>query len=182
MPPADRSTSSPTIEDGFAATAPAHPQRFTAIATRFTFFLGFWLLISGTALGDLPVGIAAAALAAWTSLRLLPTGESRLRPLALLSLAANFFRQSILSGVRVARLAFDPNLPLHPGFVSYRLQLPEGGARSAFQALSSLLPGSLPTGTDADGALVVHCLDTREPVAANLAAEEALFMRATGHD
>ena len=66
--------------------------------------------------------------------------------------------------------------------MSYRLQLPEGGARSAFQALSSLLPGSLPTGTDADGALVVHCLDTREPVAANLAAEEALFMRATGHD
>ena len=109
MPPADRSTSSLTIEDGFVAAAPVHPPRFTAVATRFVFFLGFWLLISGTALGDLPIGIAAAALAAWTSLRLLPTGETRLRPLALLALAANFFRQSVLSGVRVARLAFDPN-------------------------------------------------------------------------
>jgi len=66
--------------------------------------------------------------------------------------------------------------------VTYRLQLPEGGARCAFQAMSSLLPGSLPTGMDTEGALVVHCLDSREPVAANLAAEEALFMRATGHD
>ena len=163
--------------------ATPRPLRITAIATRFVFFLGFWLLISGTALGDLPIGVAAAAFAAWASLRLLPPGESRLRPLALLTLAANFFRQSVLSGVRVARLAFDPKLPLHPGFVSYRLRLPEGGARCAFQALSSLLPGSLPTGTDGEeDKLFIHCLDMREPVAASLAAEEALFMRATGHD
>jgi multicomponent Na+:H+ antiporter subunit E len=162
--------------------APQRPQRFTTVAARGALFLGFWLLISGSGLADLAIGIAAAALATWTSFRLLPSGESRLRPIALLALVANFLRQSALSGLRVARLAFDPKLPLHPGFVAYRLRLPEGGARCAFQALSSLLPGSLPSGTDADGALVVHCLDTREPVAANLAAEEALFMRATGHD
>ncbi len=160
----------------------AAPRRFAAAAIRGAFFLGFWMLISGNALGDLTIGIAAAVLATWTSLRLLPAGDSQLRPIALLALAVNFFRQSVLSGVRVARLAFDPNLPLHPGFVIYPLRLPEGGARCAFQALSSLLPGSLPTGTDADGALVVHCLDIREPVAANFAAEEGLFMRATGHD
>jgi multicomponent Na+:H+ antiporter subunit E len=164
------------------ASAPERPLRFTAAATRAAFFLGFWMLISGNALADLTIGIAAAALATWTSLRLLPAGESRLRPIALLAVVFNFFCQSVLSGVRVARLAFDPNLPLHPGFVTYRSRLPEGGARCAFQALSSLLPGSLPTGTDADGALVVHCLDIREPVAANLAAEESLFLRATGHD
>lgn len=159
------------------------PWRFAAVAIRGAFFLGFWLLISGSGLADLAIGIAAAALATGISLRLLPDSHSRLRPVAVLALVANFFRQSILSGVRVAGLAFDPNLPLHPGFVRYRLRLPEGGARCAFQALSSLLPGSLPTGTDAaDGALIVHCLDTREPVAVNLAAEEALFMRATGHD
>jgi multicomponent Na+:H+ antiporter subunit E len=164
------------------ATPRERQVRLSAVATRFAYFLGFWLLISGPALADLPIGIAAAALATRISLRLLPVGESRLRPIALLALAANFIRQSIVAGVRVARLAFDPNLPLHPGFVNYRVRLPEGGARSAFQALSSLLPGSLPTGTDADGALVVHCLDAREPVAASLAAEEGLFMRATGHD
>jgi multicomponent Na+:H+ antiporter subunit E len=176
MLPADRSNPSLTPE------AAERPRRFAAAAIRAAFFLGVWLLISGGALADLPIGLAAAALATWTSLRLLPAGESQLRPIALLALAANFLRQSIVSGVRVARLAFDPSLPLHPGFVTYRLRLPEGGARCGFQALSSLLPGSLPTGTDTEGSLVVHCLDIREPVASSLAAEEALFMRATGHD
>jgi multicomponent Na+:H+ antiporter subunit E len=71
---------------------------------------------------------------------------------------------------------------LRPGFVAYPLRLPPGGARSAFCALSSLLPGTLPTGVDENGALLVHCLDVDQPVAANLAEEEALFMRALGHD
>jgi multicomponent Na+:H+ antiporter subunit E len=48
--------------------------------------------------------------------------------------------------------------------------------------LSSLMPGTLPTGTDEQGALLVHCLDMRQPVAANLKAEEQLFMRAFGGD
>ena len=44
------------------------------------------------------------------------------------------------------------------------------------------MPGTLPTGTDEQGALLVHCLDTSQPVAANLAAEERLFIRAFGGD
>ncbi len=44
------------------------------------------------------------------------------------------------------------------------------------------MPGTLPTGTNEEGALLVHCLDTSEPVAANLKAEELLFMRAIGFD
>jgi multicomponent Na+:H+ antiporter subunit E len=62
------------------------------------------------------------------------------------------------------------------------LRLPEGGQRSAFCALSSLMPGTLPTGTDEQGTLMVHCLDTGQPVAANVAAEEGLFIRAVGGD
>ncbi len=57
-----------------------------------------------------------------------------------------------------------------------------GRSRNAFYALSSLLPGTLPTGTDENGALLVHCLDVGQPIAANLAAEETLFIRALGHD
>ena len=30
--------------------------------------------------------------------------------------------------------------------------------------------------------LLVHCLDVDQPIAANLAAEETLFIRALGHD
>jgi multicomponent Na+:H+ antiporter subunit E len=44
------------------------------------------------------------------------------------------------------------------------------------------MPGTLPTGVDEQGALLVHCLDTSQPVAANLTAEELLFMRAVGID
>jgi hypothetical protein len=40
----------------------------------------------------------------------------------------------------------------------------------------------LPAGSDENGALLVHCLDVGQPVAANLAREEALFSRAIGHD
>ena len=41
-----------------------------------------------------------------------------------------------------------------------------------------LMPGTLPTGADEQGTLLVHCLDTSQPVAANLKAEEQLFIRA----
>ena len=73
-------------------------------------------------------------------------------------------------------------LELKPGFIACPLRLPAGSQRNAFCALSSLMPGTLPTGTNEEGALLVHCLDTSQPVAANLKAEELLFMRAIGFD
>jgi multicomponent Na+:H+ antiporter subunit E len=139
-------------------------------------------MISGTNTADLPVGLAAVAAATWTSLRLLPAEGSWPRPQFLAALALRFGRQSVVSGADVAWRALNPRLQLRPGFVFYPLRLPPGGARSAFCALSSLLPGTLPTGTGEDGALVVHCLDVNQPVVANLAAEEDLFIRALGDE
>jgi multicomponent Na+:H+ antiporter subunit E len=139
-------------------------------------------MISGHNFADLPIGLVAVAAATWTSLRLLPAARSRPRPVFLVALALRFMRQSAISGTEVAWRALNPKLPLRPGFVAYPLRLPPGGEQSAFCALSSLLPGTLPTGTDDNGELLVHCLDTSQPVAANLAAEETLFIRALGHD
>jgi multicomponent Na+:H+ antiporter subunit E len=153
-----------------------------AAATRAAFFLAFWLMISGWALADLPVGLAAVVGATWVSLRFLPPLASRYGLAAIASVVAGFFRQSLVSGVDVAWRALSPKLRLHPGLVACPLRLPEGGKRSAFCALSSLMPGTLPTGTDEQGALLVHCLDMSQRVAANLAAEELLFMRAFGGD
>jgi multicomponent Na+:H+ antiporter subunit E len=144
------------------------------------FFLAFWLMISGWAPADLPVGLAAVVGATWVSLRFLPPLASRYGPAAIASLVASFFRQSLVSGVDVAWRALSPELRLRPGLVACPLRLPEGGKRSAFCALSSLMPGTLPTGTDEQGALLVHCLDIGQPVAANLEAEEQLFIRAFG--
>jgi multicomponent Na+:H+ antiporter subunit E len=153
-----------------------------AAAERAALFLVFWLMISGWAPADLPVGLAAVAGATWVSFRLLPPRRSRLRPASLATLAASFLRQSVVSGTDVASRALNPSLKLRPGFVACPLRLPEGGERSAFCALSSLMPGTLPTGANDEDELLVHCLDVGQPVAANLAAEERLFIRAIGFD
>jgi multicomponent Na+:H+ antiporter subunit E len=139
-------------------------------------------MISGWAPADLPVGFAAVVGATWVSLRFLPPLGSRMRLASIAALAASFLRQSVISGTDVAWRALSPSLKLKPGFVACPLRLPEGGERNAFCALSSLMPGTLPTGTDEQGALLVHCLDISQPVAANLAAEEGLFIRAFGGD
>ena len=158
------------------------PRRVWTAIGRAAIFLGFWLMIAGYDLADLPVGLATAAAATWASLYLLPATRFQSRPLFLLTFALNFVRQSAISGTDVAWRAFSPRLPLSPGFVVYPCRLQSSRGRDAFCALSSLLPGTLPAGTDESGALLVHCLDVSQPVAANLAAEEALFTRAFGHE
>ena len=102
-------------------------------AARAALFLGFWLMISGRSLADLPVGLAAVAAATWTSLRLLPAGGSRPRPVFQAALGLRFVRQSVVSGTEVARRVLNPKLPLRPGFVVYPLHW-----RSAERVLRSL--------------------------------------------
>jgi multicomponent Na+:H+ antiporter subunit E len=121
-------------------------------------------------------------MAASVSLRLLPPGQWTLRPVVLAGLAVRFLQQSIWAGIDVAWRALDPRLPLRPGFVSYRPQLPPGPARNAFLTMTSLLPGTLPCGPDDEGDLAIHCLDASQPVVEQLAVEETAFSRAVGHD
>ena len=68
--------------------------------------------------------------------------------------------------------------------VEARLELPPGFARNAFSMIASLLPGTLLTGFDPvdDHKAFVHGLDVRQPIAAELAEEEASFMRMIGHE
>jgi multicomponent Na+:H+ antiporter subunit E len=138
------------------------------------------MAVSGAAAGDLLPGIVAALAATWTSLQLLPPGTARLQPRALTEFALRFLLQSILAGIDVARRALDPRLPLRPGFVRYPTGLPIGARRNTFTTVTSLLPGTLPVGADARGAVVIHCLDTGQSVAAQLAAEEAMLVRVIG--
>ena len=139
-------------------------------------FLLLWVLLMGGP-QQLAFGAATAALAAWCSVRLRAGGQLGLRPLGLLAMAPRFLWQSLVAGVDVARRAFDPRLPLNPGLVVYRPQLPPGSARSLFTAYTSLLPGTVPCG-DGDGGVVYHCLDISQPIVEQLAAEEARLSRA----
>jgi multicomponent Na+:H+ antiporter subunit E len=65
---------------------------------------------------------------------------------------------------------------VRPGFTVYPVGLPPGPARNLFTTLTSLLPGTVPAGEDR-GRLLYHCLDVEQPVAAQLAAEEAELAR-----
>ena len=149
-----------------------------AAVVRGAGFLALWLMLAGADPADLPGAAIAVAAATWASLRLLPPGPWRVSARGLARMAFRFPVQSIIAGVDVARRALHPTLDLHPGFVAFPSRLPPGTARTAFGTLTSLMPGTLPVGPDADGAERIHCLDIGQPVVAQLRAEEALFLRA----
>jgi multicomponent Na+:H+ antiporter subunit E len=161
--------------------AVVEPARVLSAATRGAGLLGFWVVLAGTGAADLAVGVAAAAAATGVSLWLLPPRGARPSPVALAAAVLRTLRQSVVAGFDVALRALDPRLPLQPGFVVYSARLPPGPARNAFCVLVSLAPGTLPAGVDADGALIVHCLDCGQPVAAQLAMEDQRLCRALGY-
>jgi multicomponent Na+:H+ antiporter subunit E len=139
---------------------------------RALLFFALWLVIDQSAKpANLLFGIVATAGATWTSLWLLPPDTGRVRIGTLLLLLPRFLWQSVVAGVDVARRAFSPSLPLNTGFVDYPVGLPRGSARNAFELISSLLPGSVPT-DETEGLIEYHCLDVRQPVVEQLAIEE----------
>jgi multicomponent Na+:H+ antiporter subunit E len=150
------------------------------VLARAAGLLAFWVVLIGAAPADLAAGALSAGFGAWVSARLLPPGTRRVRVGAWAAIAARLAAQALVAGADVARRALDPRLPLRPGTVSLPLRLPPGPGRDAFCALTSLLPGTVPTGLDERGRLLVHCLDRDAPVAAQLAADEARFARALG--
>jgi multicomponent Na+:H+ antiporter subunit E len=134
-------------------------------------FFGLWVVLIGLDPVDLAVGVAAAAAATWTSVRLLPPGSHRVRLAALPRLGLRFLWQSVIAGIDVARRAFDPRLPLRTGYVVYPVRFPRGPARNTFASVTSLLPGTVPA-DDNDEGLLYHCLDIGQPVLEQLATEE----------
>jgi len=161
------------------SASPLRTASRAAVVRSIGFFL-FWVIVAGFKVMDLVVGLLAALVTTWVSLTLMPPGHGRVRPIKLATYALRFFRQSVIAGLDVAWRALSPRMPLQPGFITYRTQLPEGRTRYTFYTVSSLLPGTLPTGSDASGSTAIHCLDVTQPVARQLAEEESLFAEALG--
>jgi multicomponent Na+:H+ antiporter subunit E len=141
---------------------------------RASAFFVVWVALIGWGAADLALGLASAAAASWLSLRLLPPRRGRMHWAALFRLVPHFLLQSVVAGVDVARRALDPRMPLRPGFVSFPLSFPPGPARNVFASWTSLLPGTLPVADDGES-LLYHSLDVSQPIAAQLANEEALL-------
>jgi len=151
-----------------------------AALVRATGFFVFWLILAGFDVADLIAGVLAAMLATCASLRLMPPGQWRFRPIKLTTFVLRFLFQSITAGIDVAWRALHPRMPLQPGFVTYRTRISQAPTLSAFCTVSSLLPGTLPCGNDAGDGLAIHCLDVTQPAADQLATEESLFAEALG--
>ena len=149
-----------------------------AAIPRALFFFFVWVLVAHQEPADIAVGLISAALATWASLNLLPAGAMRPRLLGVLAIAARFPGQAIVAGWDVALRAMRSEIRLDPGNVSYRYASASGPARQTFDSVMSLFPGTLPSGLDAKGEQVIHCLDVAQPVADQMAQEEAAFRRA----
>jgi multicomponent Na+:H+ antiporter subunit E len=149
-----------------------------AVVARALLYFAVWVVVDQSAKpANLAVGMLASVAATWASLALLPPAGGRVRVGVLLLRLPRFLWQSLTAGVDVARRAFSPRLPLAPGFVDYPVGLPRGPARNAFELISSLMPGSVAT-DETESHVEYHCLDTRQPVAEQLAAEERRYARA----
>lgn len=154
-----------------------------AILFRGIVYFAAWMIMADGQLADVAPGLAAAVLATWVSLVLLPLdpGLSQVRPLAVLRLALRFVWASIVAGLDIARRAFSPSLPLEPGYVKYPVGLPPGTSRNLFTSMTGLMPGTLPAGSDESGSLIYHCLDVERPVLDELGREETQLVAALGN-
>ncbi len=160
-------------------SAAPRPRGASSFLIRGAVFFLLWCALMGVTPVDVVVGALTAAVAARISLQLLPVGMLPIRPLPLLLLVPHFLWQSVVAGVDVARRAFDPRLPVRPGFIRYASRLAPGARRNAFTTYTSLLPGTVPCG-DEEGEIVFHCLDVRQPVAEQLAEEERRLTQVLG--
>jgi multicomponent Na+:H+ antiporter subunit E len=151
-----------------------------AVLLRAVGFLALWLVLAGVNFADTPAAVVAVAAATWVSLRLSPPAGNDVSLPDLAVLVLRFPLQSLIAGIDVARRAFNPRLPLNVAMISYMPRLAEGAQRDAFTAYASLMPGTVPVGTDADGFILIHCLDATQPVAQQMADDEARFIRMLG--
>jgi multicomponent Na+:H+ antiporter subunit E len=153
----------------------------TAVIVRFVIFLGVWCVVDEIKPVGLAIGLVAAGLATWVSLWLLPPSTKRLRIFPLLSLGLHFMRSSILAAVEVALYAFRRRLALRPGYITYQCGIPAGTKRDLYLSMVSLMPGSVPVDSNENGQVVMHCLDTKQPVVEQMADNEARLTRVWGN-
>lgn len=153
-----------------------------AFVRRAAAYLLLWMVVAGGDAVDVGPGVAAAILAAWASIRLMPPDPAggSVRWLAALRLLGHFAWVSVLAGLDVARRAFSPRLGIAPGYAPYRPEMPPSDARSLFLAMTSQMPGTIPSGLQSPDTVAYHCLDAAQPVQRQLADEEARLRAVLG--
>ena len=146
-------------------------------ARRLALFLACWLILTEGRTDGIFIGGFVALAAALLANRLLPPDRQLPATWRLLRLAPGFLWRSFRGGTDVARRAFDPRLPLKPGWIEYPARIRTGTSRVILSGEVTLLPGTLVAGSRGDR-LLIHCLDTDMPVTRQICAEEDRFRQA----
>jgi multicomponent Na+:H+ antiporter subunit E len=147
------------------------------MATRFVIFVVIWCIFDGIKPISLVAGAITAGLVTWSSLQLFPASTTRVRIFPFLALALHFMWSSIVAALEVAKYAFRRQPGLNPGFITYDCDVPAGTKRDLYLSMVSLMPGSLPVDVDENGRVIIHCLDINQPIAKQMADEEARLIR-----
>ncbi len=117
-----------------------------------------WFILLGDDPASWIIGVPAVALSAWLSRSMPAMQGPRVSMAGALRLAPYFVRSSLVGGWDVARRVVGPRLAVNPGYVDFRLTLPQGASRTFFVQFIGLLPGTLAAWEEGDN-LKVHVLE-----------------------
>lgn len=131
-----------------------------------------WVLLTDLRTDALAFGVPAVLAGASLVFVLPPARRWRLSPGGLVIFVAWFAVQSVRGAWDVALRALSPQMRLRPGFRRYTPNLPPGTARIVFLNTITLLPGTLAVEVE-DDSVIVHMLDTRADLKAELGVLEA---------
>jgi len=118
------------------------------ILARTAILASLWWIIAQGQVGAWLIGLPAVALAVMASVYFDGSALPRVSLLSLPGFVAFFLRESVRSGLDVARRTLAPRLRIQPGFKNYRLELNDPSARILFTNCISLLPGTLTVRVD----------------------------------
>ncbi|RKE85617.1 Na+/H+ antiporter subunit E [Rhizobium sp. AG855] len=127
-----------------------------------------WAIVSGSfSLHNLLFGFALSLLTLWLLRGHRPGSGGTSRTLRILSLLRLFLVELAKSAWRVATMALQPKLALHPGIFAYPLQVKGDFQISLLANLITLTPGTLSVDVSEDrGTLFIHAVDCTDLEAA----------------
>lgn len=150
---------------------------WSTIVSRGVLFTLIWGILTDGAATSWWIGVPTVLLAVATSTALLP--QTPFVWYEVLKFIPFFLRHSLIGGADVAWRSFHPDLPISPDLLKYLLRLPPGLPRVFMTNTVSLLPGTLSAVLDGS-ILIVHVLDSRRDVLAELEALEQRMARMFG--
>lgn len=149
------------------------------ILWRSAVLAALWCILTEGKMDNWGLGLTSALLTLAASFVLLPPGSIRFSSIGLAFFLAHFMSQSFLAGIRVALLALQPRLDIHPGIRIVHLSMPEGVGRVILINTLNLMPGTLVLNLTADN-LHLHILDMRSFAEDEIQATETRIAKMLG--